>query len=176
MKNGSYIMAITLLLFAMQSSIYDVQFQKLNGGNVSMSQFSNKKIIVIAFNAANPNGARLHYLDSLQIADTSLQVIGVPATDFSGQGNNGSLNSLSNSLSPKFVMSKQALVKKESGVNQQSLFKWLTQVNENGHFDTDAISADQLFIISKTGSLYSVLENGAPNNILIQILNQSVNQ
>jgi glutathione peroxidase len=175
MKNVSFIMAITCLAFTTQTSIYDVQFQKLNGGNVNVSQFSNKKIIVIAFSAANPDGARLHYLDSLQTADTTLQVIGVPATDFSGQGNNGVLNALSNSLSSKFVMSKQSLVKKIAGNNQHSLFKWLTQVTENGHFDADVVSDGQLFLISNTGSLYSVLENGAPNNILTQVLNQPVN-
>ncbi len=175
MKNMSCILVI-IFLYATSSSIYDIQLEKINGTDIQMSEYANRKIIVIPFNAASPDTARLHYLDSLQIADTSLQVIAVPATDFSGESSNAALNSLSSLFSPKLVITKQAAVKKEATVYQQILFKWLTHVNENGHFDLDVTGVDQLFIVSKTGVLYSVLDNDVPNDILSQVLNQTVNQ
>lgn len=175
MKINSYLIAFALLSFTTQSSIYNIQFKKLNGGNVSMAEFTNKKIIVIPFNATNPDALKLHYLDSLQTADTLLQIIGVPATDFSGEGNNGSLNNLYNSLSAKFIMTKQSQVKKETTIYQHVLFKWLTHVSENSHFNEDVDASDKLFIISKAGTLYGILPKETPNSILIQVLNQSIN-
>jgi glutathione peroxidase-family protein len=175
MKNLSWFLIIPFLWLT-PTSIYNIQFKKLNGGNVQMSEFTNKKIIIIPFNAANPELTRLHYLDSLQSIDASLQIIAVPATDFSGEGNNGALNTLSNSLSSKFVMTKQSAVKKEATIYQHVLFKWLTHVSENNHFDLDAAGVGQIFIVSQSGHLYSVLQNNVPNDILIQALNQAVNQ
>jgi glutathione peroxidase-family protein len=175
MKNTTYVLSFLLLAFFMQSSIYTIEFRKLNGGTLNMSEFANKKIIVIAFNAVDPDVQRLKLLDSLQNADNTIQVIGVPATDFSGEGNNGALNNLSNTLSARFVMSKQSQIKKETTINQHPLIKWLTHVNENSHFDVDADGADMIFLVSNTGVLYSVLPKQAPTAVLLQAINQPIN-
>ncbi len=158
------------------SSIYDVQFNKLNGDAVIMPAYSNKKIMITVFNSANPDAARLRYFDSLQNADASLQVIAVPATDLGGTGSNASLTTLRNMLSAKFIMTKSAKVKKAAGANQHALLKWLTALNENAHFDRDVEVAGQLFIISRTGVLYAVLGNDADDNLINTVLNQTTIQ
>ena len=174
MNKGLYFIGILMVYCQVQSSIYDIEFKKIEGGNVSMSEFRDKKIIVVLFNAANPDAARLRYLDSLQLADESLQVIGIPATDFAGEGKQEDLKAFNSSLSAKFVMARQASVKKETGIRQQPLLGWLTQVKENGHFDTNATDVGQLFIISNTGILYSVLDQGVPEKVLMEVLKQEI--
>lgn len=174
MNKGFYYLGIILLYCTLQSSIYDIEIKKMNGDSISMSKFTDKKIIVILVNAANPDAAHLRYLDSLQLADESLQVIGIPATDFTGEGKHENLNAFRNSLSSKFVITKQAAVIKETGVRQQPLLRWLTHASENGHFDANAKDAGQLFIVNKKGVLYSVLEPGVPRDVLIQVINQEI--
>jgi glutathione peroxidase-family protein len=44
-----------------------------------------------------------------------------------------------------------------NGENQHPLFKWLTHLNKNTHFDRDVEETGQLFIISKKGTLYGIL-------------------
>jgi glutathione peroxidase-family protein len=176
MRKNFFIASVLCLTFSVQSSIYDLQIEKLSGGTVSMSSFTNKKIIITAFNASSPDVGWLRYLDSLQNSDTSFHLIAVPAKDMGGAGNNGSLSQLNNSFTPKFLMTKQAFVKKESAGNQQALFKWLTYVNENAHFDINADAPGQVFIVSKAGILYSVLPRDVPKDILLQVLSQTVIQ
>lgn len=168
-----------LILFAgitYQSSIYNIQFDKLGNGSVTMSSYANKKIVILVFNSANPDVMRLRYLDSLQNADASLQVIAVAATDLGGTGSNASLIALRNTLSTKLVMTKSTKVKKAAGNNQHPLLKWLTYVNENAHFDNDAEAAGQLFVISRTGVLYGILGTDTPDTIINSVLNQTTIQ
>lgn len=72
-------------------------------------------------------------------------------------------------------MTKQSQVKKETTIYQHPLFKWLTHVTENNHFDEDVDYASKLFIISRTGILYGVLPKEVPKAVLMQLLNQSIN-
>jgi hypothetical protein len=44
------------------------------------------------------------------------------------------------------------------------------------HFDADADTAGQLFIISKTGVLYSVLSPDVADDVLTQVLEQDVEE
>ncbi len=175
-KTGVIFSALILTAFYVQSSIYDIQVEKLDGNMISMAAYNNKKIIITAFSASNPNARQLQYLDSLQIVDSSIQIIGIPAFDLGGYSDTTKLIALSNSLSPKFVITKTGLVKKEAGNNQQALFNWLTHANENNHFDTDVDTVGQLFFVSKNGILYSILGNEVPQQILLEVLNQTINQ
>ena len=176
MKPYFLLLNFFLPLFFYQSSVYKIQVETIDGTKVNLSSYQGKKIIITEFNAANPEISWLKKLDSLQSSDTSLRVIVVPANDLGGTGNDTKLASLLNSLSLKILMLKSAFVKKSSGINQHPLFKWLTNVNENTHFDVDVESAKQLFIVSKTGTLYGVLTNNTPGNVLPGVLNKSIDQ
>lgn len=165
-----------LIMFSMQSSIYDIQIDTVEGATAGMASFTGKTIVISPFNALTPDIAWLQHLDSLQMGDTSLQVIAVPANDFTNAGNDGLLAVLKDSLALNFVMLKSTDVKKDAGNNQNLLLKWLTDVNENGHFDVDVMAEGQMFIVSRNGILYSVLDNDVPENILNQILSQNVSQ
>jgi glutathione peroxidase-family protein len=176
MKQGILSTGIFFLIFSFQSSIYDIQVKSVQGNTISMSSYVNKKILVTVINSTAPNAGRLRYLDSLQNADTSLKVIAVPAKEFGGIGNDAALAALHNSLGLQILITKSAFVTRGAGSNQQPLFKWLTNVNNNTHFDTDVEATGKFFIISRTGVLYSILSTEVPANVLSQVLNQSIIQ
>lgn len=158
-----------------QGSIYNIDVQPIEGGSpVSLSSFANKKIVITTIRSVNPDTAQLNFLDSLQRADTSLKVIAVPSTDIGGAGNDNTIAGLKAALSLGFIITRSARVQKNAGSDQYPLFKWLTHVNENGHFDMDANATGQLFVVSRNGILYSVLGSDVPAAILAQVLNQNI--
>ncbi|MEO6327695.1 MAG: hypothetical protein ABIO55_02130 [Ginsengibacter sp.] len=166
-----------ILIFFSQGSIYDIEVQPVEGGSaISISSFAGKKIIITPINSLTPDTARLKFLDSLQNTDTSLRVIAVPAIDFEGTGSNEAISNLKEVLSADILITTSASVKKSAGNDQHPLFKWLTNVGENRHFDIDVSSAGQLFVVSGSGTLYSVLPGDVPAQVLTQVLNQSVTQ
>ncbi len=170
------IIGFFLIMFSMQSSIYTIQVDTIEGTATSMASFAGRKIVISPFNASTPDIAWLQHLDSLQMGNDSIQVIAVPANDLTSAGNDAKLSSLKNSLGLHITMLQSTTVKKSAGSNQNLLLKWLTDVNENGHFDVDVLAEGQMFIVSSNGILYSVLDNDVPDDILNQILNQNISQ
>lgn len=58
---------------------------------------------------------------------------------------------------PDLILLKPAYLKKDAGNKQMELFDWLTNKNQNGHFDIDVQPGRQIFLINKKGTLYAVL-------------------
>jgi glutathione peroxidase-family protein len=165
--------AILLAVFLWAGSVYDINIELVASGQpVSLSSFAGKKVIITSFSADNPDTVQLRFLDSLQAADTSLQIIAVPAIDSSNTFSDQSIANLQDSLLLNFIITKSASVSKDAGSNQQALFHWLTNAAENGHFDADVTGPGQLFIISRSGILYSVLESNVPVAVLTSVLSQ----
>lgn len=174
-----FILPVTILItiFWWQESIYNIEVEPVEGGSAfSLSLFAGKKIVITTISSANPDTVQLRFLDSLQNADTSLKVIAVPSIDLSEPGSDEAIANLKAGLSLSFTITRSAMVKKSAGSDQQPLLKWLTDVNENSHFDIDAEATGQLFIVSSTGILYSVLKSDVPAEVLTKVLNQNVNQ
>lgn len=176
MKTKILSAALLITVINWRSSIYDVQVEPVEGGNaISMSSYVNKKIVITVINAARPSVSQLLWLDSLQRANASLKIIAVPAIDLSDVVSDVSIAALKTGLSLDFVITRAANVKKSAGNNQHPLFKWLTHVSENAHFDRDVESTGQLFIVSRTGTLYSVLNDDVPVAMISRVLNQEIN-
>jgi len=167
---------ICILALAAQSSIYNIPAVSVKGKNINIGSFANKKIVISPFDAADPNTTWLRQLDSLQRSNTSIQVIAVPANDFTGPVHDDLLVRLQDSLELNLIIVKCTAAKKSARNTQHLLFKWLTDVNENTHFDLDVRAPDELFIVSKTGTLYSVLSAGVPLNILSDVLSRDIEQ
>ena len=166
---------IALITMLQQESIYDFEVQPISGGSaVSLSTFAGKKIIITIISPLNPDTTTLAFLDSLQQSDTELQIIAVPATGLGAVGNDKNIAVLTNALSPGFIITKSAMVSKSAGIDQMPLFKWLTDVSQNRHFDIDVTAQGQYFIVSKAGTLYSVLPANVPANILTRTLNETI--
>ena len=173
--NCLFPMVILLSIFLGRDSIYDIDIQLVASGQpVSMYSFANKKILIATISSANPDTVQLRFLDSLQTADTSLSIIAVPVIAGKDGGNDRFIANLQSSMALDFIITKSARAKKNEGSNQHSLFRWLTNVTGNGHFDADAGGPGQLFVISRSGILYGVLEKNVPLHILTNTLKQEL--
>ncbi len=174
MKFAILSISVFLFSFCFKKSIYDIRINKLDGVETGMSAFIDKKILITTVSAVKPRLAFLQFLDSLKKADKELIVMVVPAADFEDKGNEVKFKNLNDSLKSEIIFTKEINVKKIAGNNQHELFKWLTHAEENGHFDIDVDVEEQMFILNRKGTLYSVLPKEAPDSVKIQALNQPV--
>lgn len=163
-----------LLAFAPASGIYDISVPTLNGTTLNMNALSGKKIVVVEFDAATYDKAQLLTLDSLQRGNVNIQVIAVPAKDFS-EVSVQSVQTLVTSLNVLFVVTQPGYVKKSAGSNQHPIFQWLTHASANTHFDNDADQPGQIYIISEKGEVYAVLRSGTNNSLLKRLVMQHTN-
>ena len=167
---------LTTVLFstAPTSSFYDIKFETLDGSVIKTSAYKGKKV-VIAVVSGNAAGVTLvRYLDSMQKATLNLQVIAIPTGDFDGSISTQNLKELKKNIS--IVVTKPLKVKKANVSLQHPLFQWLTQVQENQHFDRDVEAEGQVFVVSAKGTLYSVLPKDVPAKVLSMVINQPFNE
>ena len=54
--------------------------------------------------------------------------------------------------------------KKTDGVAQHSLLAWLTNINQNAHFDVDIDKVGEMFVLSENGKLFARLKEPIPAN------------
>lgn len=166
--------SVFLFSFCFKKSIYDIRINKLDGIETGISAFIDKKILITTVSAITPRLAYIEFLDSLRKADKELVVIVLPAIDFDGKGNDIKIKDVTDSIKPEIIFTKEVNVKKNAGKDQHELFNWLTNAEENGHFDIDVISEEQMFFLNRKGTLYSVLPKEAPDSVKIQALSQPV--
>lgn len=159
-------------LFYSDINLYDIELIKQDGGKISMSAFRNKKIIITAFSTSNPDYGYLKYLGYLHSQYKNLVIIAIPAIDFGGDISDIKQKDIRDSLPENIILTKADKVNKKNGNGQQQLFKWLTNVGENSHFDVDVKRDDQLYIISESGVLYAVLHKPLTSEVIEKVLNE----
>lgn len=145
---------ITCLAFIMlNSSIYNLQFQDIDGNTVSMSQYQGKKILLVNIATGSPRVSQLAGLQQLhQQYGDSLVVIGFPSNSFGSE-------SRSNAEIKQFCQANYGvtflLAAKTEVAGQQAhpIFNWLANVSENGVIGVPAQKNFQKFLISKNGTL-----------------------
>ena len=155
-----------------QSRIYDISIQTVSGKTLNMSDYKGKKIMVASVSADNLQKGQLRFLDSLQVNNSSITVIVVPATDFKGTNDSVAIDGVKKNSSLHLVVSAAEAVKKSNGAKQNKLLQWLTSASANTHFDIDVTTDSQLYMISESGVLYAVLEKGASNALINQLIKQ----
>lgn len=169
-----------LFSFNEGSSLYKISFESFNSSTIDMSFFKGKRLVIVAFDSKRPNAEYLTFIDSVvKSCSASTAVIVVPATDLSEDGTDSSTGSesfLSRLLKRDIIVSKAMPVKKSSGSLQHPLFKWLTSVGENGHFDRDVEQDGQLFIINEQGVLYGVHGKQFSVTTIKKVMTQNIKQ
>lgn len=156
------ILALVFTTVSFFNGFYDLEIKANDGSIIKLSNYKGKKIVIGEFNAANPDGAQLHFLDSLQRVDkNNLIVIAVPALDF------GTINPESEKAMDKFsnlsiIITQPMKIKKDAKVEQHPLFKWLTNSNDNKHFDNDVLGEGLFFIVDEKGDMKGTLGKESP--------------
>ncbi len=155
-----------------QTSLFDIQLQSLDGNLIQMKDYKGKKIVVSVVSPVILQSYLLAFLDSLQLSNPSVIVIAVPATDFRGIDDSLKIEALKENNTSHIIVAAAGKVKKSNGIKQNRLLQWLTNSSQNNHFDADVTTDAQLYIISESGVLYSVLEKETPVSLINQLLKQ----
>jgi glutathione peroxidase len=116
------------------TSVYDIQFELNNGSVTTLSSYKNKKILIV--NTASDCGYTKQYdgLEKLyEQHKKQLVIIGFPSNDFGEQekGNDNEIEQFCKiNYGITFPLVKKSTVIKDE--NQNKIFKWLSNKNENG--------------------------------------------
>jgi glutathione peroxidase-family protein len=140
-------------------NIFELQFKSINNIPINMSDYQNKHIVVVEFDASNPDRDVLLSLDSMYKKDKeNIKIIAVPCLDFGYTTNIENMRKLLlDTLNLSFTITDTGYAKKQATSNQHILMKWITSQSENGHVDNDITESGQIFIISSKGLLYGSL-------------------
>lgn len=157
MKKTILIALIIILSGFDPVSFYDFSVRTINGNIISMSDYKNKKIMIVILSTGKTDSLYLQSLDSIsKVYADSITMIGVPSYE---DGQTGSITGLQNYyhtyLGSRFIITEMMHTTKTSG-KQSELFKWLTNKSGNLHFDMDASGAGTKYFINKNGELYGV--------------------
>ena len=140
--------------------LYELDFESVDGSIINMAAYRNKHLIIVEFNALNPDKNQLSALDSIYQADTAgTVIIGIPALDFDSSIVSESIlrSALRDSLHLTFPISSPAYTKARANAEQHVLMQWVTKATHNGHTDNVITDDGQFFLISTTGLLYASL-------------------
>ena len=163
---------LSLMHFSIiDGSLYSISVQKVDGGVLQMSAFRGKKIIIFAFNPGNSDSSELRAMDSIQVLNPSLSVIAVPAVEFSDSASIALITQRTNS-GFSFMMTQPMHVFKSAGGNQDALFRWLTHVDQNKHFDADVETEGQTYFINENGVLFAVMDKLTSTSDVENVLHQ----
>lgn len=156
-----------------RSGIYDLNIQTFAGDSINMATLQGHKILIVSATANNLQPADMNFWDSVQASNSPLAVILIPANDMGNIVNDDSaVNAISTNVPGNIILAAGALVKKQEAQDQNPILQWLTQSNENTHFNTDVVTDEQIYVVSESGVLYAVLEKGVPAQVIDHVLKQ----
>jgi glutathione peroxidase-family protein len=149
-----------VICFSQDSTkVYKLEFKSLNNQNIKMSDLQGKQIVIVEFDALNPDRQQLLSLDSLSKQnDTAIGVIAIPVQHSGDEVNKNNLKKLlQDTLRLSFIISDIGFAKKSSQSKQHPILKWATHVGLNKHFNNDVSEDGEIFVFSRTGILYARL-------------------
>lgn len=119
-------------------SFYDFKMKAIDGKEIDFNIYKGKKVMIV--NTASECGFTPQYDDLQQLHEThgdKLTIIGFPANNFGGQ-EPGSNDEIGAFCRKNFGVTFQLFEKSDVvGENQNPLYRWLTDKNQNG-WNTEA--------------------------------------
>lgn len=172
--------AIICSFSVLEKDIYALHCKSLDKEDINMSSCKGRKILIVEFNAANPDRKQLRALDTLfrQIR-TYLAVVAIPVEDFGkAMPEKNLVKLLRDSLGLDYPIAAISKAKKNTGADQHTLLQWLTDKANNQHFDTDVEEEGQMYVVSETGVLYACIKKSISptGKILKDLLGQQVRE
>ena len=157
-----------------QESIYDLSVKTAYGGELSLNYYRGQKIAVasVSVDLLDSNGT-LQFWDSLKTAYPNIAFILIPASDMDTITNDSvPMEDIKAKASKKIVLSGAGKVKKDKGQSQHPIMQWLTDAKKNKHSNMDVGSDLEIFVVSESGVLYSILSKGTRLSVLKTVLEQ----
>jgi hypothetical protein len=154
--------ASVLMIMSFSDSVYNYSVPAIEGGTQSLSVYSQKKIMLVTLplvqNAAADS--MLYSLDTLALAhQDSLAVIAVPSIEDGYTANQQAALQqwYRGKLGSHIIITAGLYSRRTSGGQQHVLFRWLTDMQQNGRFDMDVSGPGSIFFIRPGGKLYAVV-------------------
>lgn len=149
--------------------IYDINIKTINGNNLDLSKFKNKKVLIV--NVASKCGFTKQYEGLQELYNThkdKLVIIGVPCNQFGAQ-EPGTAQEIQNfcklNYGVSFIITEKIKVK---GDKQHPLYKWLTSKDLNGNKNSSVKWNFQKYLIDEEGKLIDVFYSATkPSNTKI---------
>lgn len=160
MKPIYFLAVIPLFSFLSLDLFLDFEYTTIDGVKKQFNEFEGKKImaIVLPVIKTDTTAAQLKLLDSLSIKySNEYTIIGIPSIeDGFEQDSLESLKTWYRSILHDQVVITTGMYTRKDSPSQNPLFHWLTNQEENMHFNEDAEGPGQMFFINEAGELYGV--------------------
>jgi glutathione peroxidase len=143
---------VTALSFIV--SIYSFQLNGINGGQINMSNYHGKKILLVNTASTSPYTSQYAALEQLhqKFKDSGLVIIAIPSNSFGNEaGNDNTIkNFIIQNYNAHFLITKKCVVK---GNNAIPIYKWAADAAQNGAMN-DTIKKDFCkILIDSSGSI-----------------------
>lgn len=152
-----YIMALLCSIAAYTADcqgLYDHSFKDINNKNVHLKDFAGKKLLFIILPVSATDSLVAQLKNFVASYGDKVQVIGVLSQE-DGHSKSRKADIMTSYQNIRILITDVMGSKKGNG--QEPVMKWLTNKNENGHFDMDAKGPGQKFFVNEQGQLYAVL-------------------
>lgn len=163
-----------------QTSIYDQAVNDIESNSISLSGYSGKKLLFIVLPlTSSDTTVRQQLLRFQQRYDSSrVRIIGLVAMEegYSSENKAAVEELYADNIQAGLLLTTGIAVRKSSGSSQAPLLQWLTNKDNNLHYDQDADEVGKKFFVSETGRLYAVLGASTPldGRIIDRICNADV--
>jgi glutathione peroxidase len=152
-------------------TIYDFKVNQIDGKEIKLSDFKNKKILIV--NVASQCGLTPQYKQLQELYEKYKQnnftIIAFPANNF-GEQEPGSNKEIAIFCTKNYGVSFPVMEKiSVKGKDMHPIYKWLTQKTENGKFDSEVKWNFQKYLINEAGELINVIaptESPLSNDII----------
>lgn len=138
-------------------SIYDIHLKDIKAEDFTLGQFQGKKILLV--NVASNCGYTKQYNELQELHELykeKLVIIGLPCNQFFGQEPKNEeeiARFCEKNYGITFILTQKIKVK---GKNKHPLYKWLTDKELNGQFDSSVKWNFQKYLIDESGKLIKV--------------------
>lgn len=154
-------MLINLLLFFSLNltSIYSFNINTLNQDTIHFNDYQGKKILLVNIASGSEYASQLNELQALyNLFDNRLIVIAFPSNSFGHEPltNEGLMQYITDSMTISFPVAELSDV---TGSNANPIYKWLSQVGENGVMNRICSGDFQKILINENGKIIAVCQN-----------------
>lgn len=149
---------LSLFVFGVASSIYDLPLTDYNGQSINLQDFRGKKILFVNTASASDYSGQFASLEQLyETYKDSLVIIAVPSNSF---GNDtAAIADIQTMITTQY--NSHFLVASKSEVRGDSIspvFQWLTQKQNNGALDVAIRNDFYKFLVDQSGNLVGVYD------------------
>lgn len=149
--------------------LYDHSFRDIDSKNVHLKDYAGKKLLFIMLPVSATDSLVAQLKGFVATYGDRVQVVGVLSQeDGYSPDRKTDVKAIYHNTG---ILVTEAMASRK-GNAQSPLMKWLTNKNENGHFDMDTKGPGQKFFVNEQGKLYAVL---GQLSLLSPVINKIVN-